>query len=398
MAFFVYLIAALVILLIIAIVANPSSEESDDSSSSSTTDSNTQQSSGTNTSETQEVQSSPVQSSETGQSVQTIPASQSAQTPAQPTESAISSVLKTYFNIPYVNTAPTRTTRYILIEKAFMHPQLGSSIEIFEAEIYNGTNKIRPVSISAGSERPDGGNPIRRSIDGWTGTMGQTNWSKNLNDLWVKIDLGMEYEVTHIKLFTRKDCCRDRWIGVRVKFLNAANVETFKSRTFQYLDEVNKDELVVSISDPYEISKNNVVNGRFVILERTANSGFGNQLTVREIRAFDANNNIIIPKSIDAGSRNPDGRNPPSRAIDGVLGHAAQTNWSTNINDHWFKLDLGADREIKAVYVYNRTDCCRNRMLNTRLKIIDESGLDRYISATIVDNASVEVDIMKFEI
>lgn len=63
-----------------------------------------------------------------------------------------------------------------------------------------------------------------------------------------------------------------------------------------------------------------------------------------------------------------------SRAIDGNPrydwggGHIQHTQDSSN---SWWKVNLGRDVHIYYVIVYNRSDCCQDRLGNTKLEILD---------------------------
>ena len=66
-----------------------------------------------------------------------------------------------------------------------------------------------------------------------------------------------------------------------------------------------------------------------------------------------------------------------SRAIDGnrngswYVGSVTHTDGSSN---NWWQVDLGADRSVERIVLYNRTDCCWERLSNFRVSVLDASG------------------------
>ena len=60
------------------------------------------------------------------------------------------------------------------------------------------------------------------------------------------------------------------------------------------------------------------------------------------------------------------------RAIDGITGgdydsaRGTATNWEV---EPWHRVDLGENREITSIYLWNRTDCCRDRLDQFRVTV-----------------------------
>ena len=66
-----------------------------------------------------------------------------------------------------------------------------------------------------------------------------------------------------------------------------------------------------------------------------------------------------------------------SRAIDcntnGVYPQGSVTHTNTGDADPWWEVDLGQLRAIGSVILWNRTDCCGDRLNNVRVQILDEA-------------------------
>merc|ERR1711871_1488457 len=58
-----------------------------------------------------------------------------------------------------------------------------------------------------------------------------------------------------------------------------------------------------------------------------------------------------------------------SRAIDGSVNgkYPSGTCTHTQKQKGWWKVDLGTKKHVTKVVIWNRTDCCQNRLLNTRV-------------------------------
>ena len=70
----------------------------------------------------------------------------------------------------------------------------------------------------------------------------------------------------------------------------------------------------------------------------------------------------------------------PSRAIDGNTsgnwGSGSIIHTCPNSGNPWFMVDLGANKELTVNYVliWNRMDCCSDRIAGADVEILDEDG------------------------
>lgn len=73
----------------------------------------------------------------------------------------------------------------------------------------------------------------------------------------------------------------------------------------------------------------------------------------------------------------------PERAIDGntsgVFGEASVSHTDTGDPTPWWEVDLGQEYDIDSIVLWNRTDCCSERLTNFRVSILD-SGFDEVFS------------------
>lgn len=107
--------------------------------------------------------------------------------------------------------------------------------------------------------------------------------------------------------------------------------------------------------------------GRFVRLALPPGQvGF---MTISEVEIFSGGSNIA--RSGKATQSSVGYRSPANKAIDGNKdGRFTSCSCSNNEKDAWWEIDLGAEFPIDHVLVYNRNDCCPERLDNVFVKIL----------------------------
>ena len=112
------------------------------------------------------------------------------------------------------------------------------------------------------------------------------------------------------------------------------------------------------------------VAGRFVRIEAAkGHSGF---ITISEVEIYSAGKNIAR-----AGTANQSSNYRPNsaanKAIDGTNnGTFASCSCTTEQTDPWWEVDLGSVQSIDHILVYNRSDCCPERLNNVTVNILDK--------------------------
>ena len=102
-------------------------------------------------------------------------------------------------------------------------------------------------------------------------------------------------------------------------------------------------------------------------------------LSLAEVQVFDmSNTNVALNKkpkqsSIDFGGS-------AKRAVDGNTdgkyskNSVTHTNRRKNSPEYW-EVNLNKDFEISKVVIYNRTDCCSSRILNSKVQLLDKNKI-----------------------
>jgi hypothetical protein len=113
-----------------------------------------------------------------------------------------------------------------------------------------------------------------------------------------------------------------------------------------------------------------------VRLERQ--TGSSNYLNINQIQVFDKDGVLITgmgasASSIIAGDASNYG---PNKLIDGTTEHGSKLAHTNPSDTEWFQLELPTEKAVSKVVIYNRTDCCSDRIMNSTLKLMDGTGAD----------------------
>jgi hypothetical protein len=110
--------------------------------------------------------------------------------------------------------------------------------------------------------------------------------------------------------------------------------------------------------------------GQFIRVSlKPGQTGF---LTISEVEIFVGTNNIALTGKATQSS--VDYNSPATKAIDGNRnGSFASCSCTKQEPDAWWEVDLGAEFPIDSVAVWNRTDCCPERLDEITIQILDKS-------------------------
>lgn len=109
------------------------------------------------------------------------------------------------------------------------------------------------------------------------------------------------------------------------------------------------------------------IKGRYIRLARPSDPGF---LTIGEVEVY-ANGQNIAPAG-KATQSSTSHNAPPQRAIDGNNSGAFTTcSCTAEEANAWWELDLGGEVFIDHILIYNRNDCCPERLDHTTVSVLD---------------------------
>ncbi len=247
-------------------------------------------------------------------------------------------------------------------------PGCGASDEAFleeddfvaEAEeaLIAGTN-LALGKTATSSSIAYGADPSR-AIDGNTnGLWAGGSIAHTLNDVnpWIQVDLQSPQFIGTVVLWGRTDCCSDQLSDLKVRVSDdQANWQDF---TFAGA-VVNQTTFAINRSARYVRVQLNGSTGRY--------------MTLAELQVFGPPN-LAQGKTATQSSTIAGG--VPSRAVDGITsgnygnGSVSHTNIEAQA---WWQVDLGASHNVGVVELYNRTDCCAERLTNFKLLLSDDAS------------------------
>jgi hypothetical protein len=205
-----------------------------------------------------------------------------------------------------------------------------------------------------------------RAVDGNTdgnffnGSVTHTNLETNP---WWQVDLGVSAIVNSVAIWNRTDCCSDRlsdyWVFVSdTPFGPADTPATLQNRvgTFSSHQTTAPNSSTVNAAG---------TQGRYVRVQLAG----ANYLSLAEVQVIGtgaaisnvAQGKTAAQSSTLAGSPSADA----ASAVDGSTGgnffnrSVTHTNLDTNA---WWQVDLGASTAVSSIVIWNRTDCCSDRL------------------------------------
>lgn len=129
-----------------------------------------------------------------------------------------------------------------------------------------------------------------------------------------------------------------------------------------------------------------VTIGRYVIIERHAPSGASSDvLNFADIQILDTSGNSLIVDGVTATAGSTLSNFPPSNLIDGDVNTFAHT-LESDVNAIWLKIDLMHDTPIFMITLKNRRDCCWDRAVGARIRVVNEAG-DTVFTSKDIDAA-----------
>ncbi len=206
-----------------------------------------------------------------------------------------------------------------------------------------------------------------RAVDGNTdGHYGANSVSHSAdpNQPWWQVDLELNAAIDRIQLWNRTDCCSERLANFTV-FVASTDMS---GRT---LAQLNADAAVLkvpvaSMNGARSLTLPVGANGRYVRVQLNGVES----LSLAEVQVFGSPTsapltNVAQGKVATQSSTGWGGL--ASRAVDGNTdGHygANSVSHSADPNQPWWQVDLGSGYAIDRIQLWNRTDCCSERLAN----------------------------------
>jgi len=248
-----------------------------------------------------------------------------------------------------------------------------SNIEIFGAVSIDGLDNIAlGQSVTSSEAEDDHTAPF--ASDGHPGTYFLTKESENV--VW-QMDFHTVVFIRQISIYTREDCCKEYLKDAVVSIIDVkGNVVASQTIT----NEMNS---VINLRFPDD------PQGQLVQITQA-----NNYLTFGEVEiygdfAMDGISNLALNKQADASSAVPGFE--ASTVVDGNFDSELHT--ITNV-DNWWMVDLGQMADIRQIKIFNRQDCCQDRLHGATVTIFNSDHQAMY-SMTIQE---AEPDIVQINL
>ncbi|MDO5979577.1 discoidin domain-containing protein [Flavivirga spongiicola] len=217
-----------------------------------------------------------------------------------------------------------------------------------------------------------------RAVDGntdgnWTNnsvTHSDEDHSDGVEEWW-EVDLGQVASITDIKVYNRTDCCADRLSNYHVFVSDVAFTSTTVSGS-QGQSGVSDFNQTTQAGTPTTISVNR--NGRYVRVQLSSSTG---TLSLAEVEVLGTliNPPVNLALNKTATQSSTSGSYVASKSIDGntsgIIWPDGEGSHTNQESQPWWQVDLGAVSNITDVKVYNRTDCCADRLTNYHIFVSD---------------------------
>ncbi|MGI8741928.1 MAG: discoidin domain-containing protein [Bryobacteraceae bacterium] len=182
---------------------------------------------------------------------------------------------------------------------------------------------------------------------------------------WWQVDLGAPATVNSIVIWNRTDCCANRlsdyWVFVSNTPFNPSDTPaTLQNRAGTWSSHQT------TAPNPSTTIAAGGVQGRYVRVQLTGTDF----LSLAEVQVIGtggapSGSNLALGKAATQSSTYPFTGAGAGSAVDGNTDGNFQDNSVTATNmeaNAWWQVDLGASATVNSIVIWNRTDCCSNRL------------------------------------
>jgi YD repeat-containing protein len=208
------------------------------------------------------------------------------------------------------------------------------------------------------STYPAPGTAASNAVDGITsGGITHTNLEAKP---WWQVDLGAIQQVESVKLWNRLDCCQNRLSNFYV-FISDSPFSSNDPATTAAQSGVWSYYVTGQAPDTLLLTAGRT--GRYVRVQLTGTE----YLSLREVEVF-GEPNLAAWRSTTQSSTYPAAGTAPDNAVDGNTANITHTNLEAQ---PWWQVDLGTVQQLSTVRLWNRPDCCQDRLSNFYVFVSD---------------------------
>ncbi|MBI1895448.1 MAG: discoidin domain-containing protein [Acidobacteria bacterium] len=226
-----------------------------------------------------------------------------------------------------------------------------------------GTPNLAEGKAAAQSSTPNPAWSAASAVDGDTngnivsGSVTHTGLDVNA---WWQVDLGATAVISSIEIWNRSDCCGDRlsdyWVFVSdTAFAASETPITLQTRPGTWSSRQT------SVPSPSTTIQTGGVQGRYIRVQLAGS----NYLSLAEVKVKGQTAFNLAQGKVAAQSSVPvaawAARNAVDGNSDGNIGSGSVTHTGLDVNA-WWQVDLGAAAVISGIEIWNRSDCCGERL------------------------------------
>ncbi len=265
------------------------------------------------------------------------------------------------FHVPGTAGSPTTVTcggglaRYVRVQLRNSHFLSLAEVQIYgDGPLYDNLALGKPVTQSTNQFGKTGAEAVDGNTSGDWGE-GSVSCTDHENQPSWTVDLEDVYQIFDIHVYNRTDCCNERLTDFDVKISEDGT-------TWETINVPGEGGSPTTVNFGGHLAKYVTVQLRglnFLSLAEVQVMGKG---PIRE--------NIALGKTVTQSSY--DFGTTGSEAVDGDTNgaHASGSMSHTQYEAQpWWRVDLGSSVAIEEVRVYNRTDCCNERLSNFEVEI-----------------------------
>uniref|UniRef100_A0A3Q1G4H9 Uncharacterized LOC110966165 n=1 Tax=Acanthochromis polyacanthus TaxID=80966 RepID=A0A3Q1G4H9_9TELE len=191
-------------------------------------------------------------------------------------------------------------------------------------------------------------------------------------DPWWRLDLRQTFVIVSIKVTNRGDCCAERLDGAEIRVGNSLQNNGYDNPRCATISHIRAGK-----TSTYQCDGGSM-EGRFV---NVVIPGKSKTLTLCEVEVYTVPAGKSLPSLeplLNVALNKPTAQSTDSsggsasRAVsgcsNGVYGHGCCTH-TADMRDPWWRVDLLAVHKVGAVTIFNRVDCCSERLVGAQIRI-----------------------------
>ena len=292
----------------------------------------------------------------------------------------------------YIGTAPALTTITVNQSGRYVRVQLAGTnfLSLVELEVWGIPTAPPPANLAlnrpATQSSTEFGGTADRAVDGNTSGVFTNNSITSTAfeyRAWWQVDLGAVSTIQTIKIYNRTECCGDRLNNSYV----FVSQQPFGTRT---LDEILNDATVFHYyigTAPALTTITVNQSGRYVRVQLAGT----NYLSLAEVEVWGIPTtpppaNLALNKPATQSTTEFGGT--ADRAVDGNTSGVFTDGSITSTTFEyraWWQVDLGAASTIQTIKIYNRTECCGDRLNNSYVFLSQQPFGTRTLDQLLAD-------------